>query len=247
VDDAMGTSRATRSTRQIPRLNAMRNQRTDDRTPVIQSHSTDRRRSVATSARRLARESLHAVLGLPLGIAAFALAVSELSVAASLLATLVGLPLLVAGGLAARWLGSQLRVFSNTMSGDCVGAPPAFRARPGLLGWIRSGVTDGAAWRARLYLLLKLPLGLASSMTAVVLYSSGVAALTYWLWRPLTCDASACHRSGDYVARHHLDTAMNLAVLAFAGFVVLILTPRAVRGVLALDRSLVRTLLGPGR
>lgn len=196
----------------------------------------------------MGREFLHAVLGLPLGIAAFSLAVSELSVAASLLATIVGLPLLVAGGLAARWLGGWLRIFSNTMTGDHVAAPPPFRARPGVLGWVRSGITDAAAWRARLYLLLKLPLGVVSSVTAVAMYSSGVAALTYWMWRPLTaCDAATCHRSGDYVARHHLDSAVNLAVLAFAGLVVLVLTPRVVRGVLALDRRLVRTLLGPQR
>jgi hypothetical protein len=134
------------------------------------------------------------------------------------------------------------------MTGDDVPAPRAFRPRPGFLGWIRSGLTDGAAWRARLYLLLKLPLGLAGAVTAVTLYASGVTALTYWAWRPLTpCDAGAdgtCHRSGDYVARHHLDSAVNLSVLACAGLVLLVLTPRIVRGLLAIDRSLVRTLLG---
>jgi hypothetical protein len=65
------------------------------------------------------------------------------------------------------------------------------------------------------------------------------------MWRPLTaCDAGAC-TSDDYVARHHLDTAVNLSVLAFAGAAVLIIAPRVGRGLLALDRTLVRTLLGP--
>jgi Putative sensor len=229
----------------------MTNQRIGHRTPVLPPHSSDRRRSLRTSAHRIARESLHALLGLPLGVAAFSWEVSELSVAASLLATVVGLPLLVIGGRATRWLSSRLRSFSNAMTGDDVPAPPALRPRPGVLGWIGFELTDGATWRARLYLLLKLPLGLASSATAVTLYASGATALTYWMWRPLTsCDAGAdgtCHRSGDYVARHHLDSAVNLSVLAFAGLVALILTPRVVRGLLALDRMLVRTLLGPGR
>jgi hypothetical protein len=79
-----------------------------------------------------------------------------------------------------------------------------------------------------------------------VLYSAGVTALTYWMWRPLTaCAAGTCHRNADFVARHHLDSAANLSALAFAGAVILFLTPRVVRGVLALDRTLVRALLGP--
>jgi hypothetical protein len=245
ADDANATSRTTRIDRQIPRLDAMTDQRTDRRTPAVITDKTDRRRSWSASAGRTGREFLHAVLALPLGAAAFAWVVAELSVAASLLATVVGLPLLVLGGTCARWLGSRLRTFSNAMTGQGVPPPPAIRPRPGVLGWIRSGVTDRAAWRARLYLLLKLPVGLASSVTAVVLYSSGAFALTYWMWRPLTtCDAGSC--SGDYAARHHLDSAVNLSALAFAGVVIVLLTPRVVRGMLALDRLLVRTLLGPG-
>ena len=89
---------------------------------------------------------------------------------------------------------------------------------------------------------------LASSVTAVVLYSTGATALTYWIWRPFTsCDAGSCHGGADYIARHHLDSAVNLSALAFAGAVILMLTPRVVRGVLAVDRVLVRTLLGPGQ
>jgi Putative sensor len=226
----------------------MTTQRMGRQTTDLVQPATDRRRSLRASAHRITREFLYALLGLPLGVAAFSWQVSELSVAASLLVTVVGLPLLVLGGLATRWLGSQLRSLSNAMTGDEVPAPPAFRPRPGFLGWIRSGLTDGAAWRARLYLLLKLPLGIATSVTAVTLYATGATALTYWAWRPLTsCDAGAdgvCHRSGNYVARHHLDSAVNLSVLAFVGLVILVLTPRIVHGLLALDRKLVRTLLG---
>ena len=137
---------------------------------------------------------------------------SGLAVGAGLIATVVGLPVLVLGGLCARWLGNRLRILSNAMTGDDVPAPPPFRSRPGLLGWIRSGLTDGAAWRARLYLLLKLPVGVAASVTAVGLYSCGLAALTYWMWRPFTaCDAGRCPGGADYVARHHLDTAANVS------------------------------------
>ena len=171
--------------------------------------------------------------------------VSELAVGATLLFTVVGLPLLVVGGLAARWSGSWLRTFSNAMAGDPVPPPPPFRPRPGLLGWIRSASPTLPPGGPGLP-LLKLPLGVASSVTAVVLSSVGATALTYWMWRPLTsCAGAGCHGGADYVARHHLDSAVNLSALAFAGAVILFLTPRIVRSVLALDRNLVRTLLGP--
>jgi hypothetical protein len=224
----------------------MTTQRTDRRTPAVNTVRTadaNGRRSPSSSARRILREFGYAVLGLPIGVAAFAWVVTDLSIGVSLLATLAGLPLLVLGGLSARWLGSRLRTFSNAMTGDDVPAPPAFRPRPGMLGWIRSGLADGAEWRARLYLLLKLPVGLAGAVTAIVLYAVGLFATTYWIWRPVTCGGGSCRR--DYAARHHLDSAVNLAVLAAAGVVILLVTPRVVRGLIAVDRALIRRLLGP--
>jgi hypothetical protein len=130
--------------------------------------------------------------------------------------------------------------------------PPAqpFTARPGFLGWIRSCMTDGTAWRAQLYLVLKLPVGVATFTAAVTLYASGLLGLTYWAWRPSAgCDSAndaACHDGPKFV-NHYLDTPHGALLSFFAGAVLLLVTPSVIRALVAVDKRLVASLLGPSK
>jgi signal transduction histidine kinase len=199
--------------------------------------------------RRTWAELLYALLGLPLGVAGFVFVVPTTAASAGLLITFVGLPLLAVTGLGARWLGYGVRRLANELIGADVEAPQPFRANPGLLGWIGSCLTDGTAWRARLYLLLKLPVGIASFVVAVVFYSYGLAGVSYWIWRPFTpCNTSSdhvCHRGAGITDHYYLDTPFRIFLTAVAGLLILLVAPWVVRGVLAVDRLLVRALLGP--
>jgi signal transduction histidine kinase len=199
--------------------------------------------------RRTWTELLYALLGLPLGVVGFTFVVTTTSVSVGLLITFVGLPLLALSGLAARWIGYGIRGLADTLAGANVPPPQPFRANPGLLGWIGSSLTDGTAWRARLYLVLKLPVGIASFVTAVVFYSYGLGATTYWIWRPfLPCGASTdhtCHRGANFGESYYLDTPFRVILTATAGLVLLLLAPWVVRGVLLVDRLLISALLGP--
>src|SRR4051812_22434405 len=103
--------------------------------------------------RRTWGELLYALLGLPIGITGFVFTVATLSVSAGLLVTFVGLPLLAVTGLMSRHAGSANRRLANRLTGADVPAPEPFRSKPGVLGWISSCLSDGTAWRARLYLL----------------------------------------------------------------------------------------------
>jgi hypothetical protein len=198
--------------------------------------------------RRTWSEFLYALLGLPIGIVGFVFIVVEMSVSATLLVTVVGLPLIAVAGFVSRWLGSGLRSFANMMIGTDVPPAQPFRGKPGMLGWIGSCLTDGTAWRARLYLALKLPVGIASVTTAASLYAAGIVGLTYWAWRPfLSCDSrtdAVCHKAPEF-GNHQLDTTSGIFLVFLAGAVLLLLTPQVVRGVLAVDKLMVRTLLGP--
>jgi hypothetical protein len=201
----------------------------------------------ALARRRTWSELLYALLGLPIGVAGFVFVVAEMSVCASLLVTLVGLPLLAVTGLASRWLGSGLRSFANTMIGAEVLPAQPFRAKPGMLGWIGSCLTDGTAWRARLYLTLKLPIGVAGFVAAVAAYGYGLFGVTYAAWRPfLACDGrrGVCHRAAQ-LGNHYVDTPSQIVLVLVTGVVLLLLAPWLVRGLIAIDKSMLRALLGP--
>ncbi|MEO8889384.1 MAG: sensor domain-containing protein [Jatrophihabitantaceae bacterium] len=194
-------------------------------------------------------ELLYALLGLPIGVAGFVFTVVTLSVSGGLMVTFVGLPLLALTGLGSRWFGFGIRELANVLIRACVPAPAAFQSRAGRLGWIGSSLKDGAAWRARLYLLLKLPMGIAEFVTAVVFYAYGLGALTYAIWRPfLPCnveDARVCHRGAQLGSHHTLDSVPGIALTTVIGLVVVLLAPWVVRAVVSVDRLLIRALLGP--
>src|SRR5262245_43683741 len=69
-------------------------------------------------------------------------------------------PLLTVALLGARKLGAVSRALAGRMLGQQVAPPPPPRRQPGVVGWIRAGLTDPVGWRSCAYLLLKLPVAL---------------------------------------------------------------------------------------
>jgi signal transduction histidine kinase len=199
--------------------------------------------------RRTWAETLYAVLGLPIGVAGFVFTVVTLSASAFLAVTFIGLPLMAVTGLASRRIGSGLRRFANRLIGTRIGAPQPFRPNHGLLGWIGSGLSDGTAWRARLCLLLKLPLGIATFMVALLFWIYGIGGVTYAAWRPaLGCNRTSdhvCHRAIGFTDTWQADTPFRIFLVTIAGLVLLLAAPWAVRGVVKLDALVMRGLLGP--
>jgi signal transduction histidine kinase len=196
--------------------------------------------------RRTWAEFLYAVLGLPIGVAGSMFTVVTLAVSAFLLVTFIGLPLLALTGLASRYLGSGLRRMANRLVGADIPPAQRFRANPGLLGWIGSCLSDGTAWRARLYLVLKLPLGIASFTAAIAFWVYGIGGVTYATWRPfLPCNTTSdgrCHHSIGFTDTWQADTPFRVIA---AGLVLLVAAPWVVRGFVMLDRITMRALLGP--
>ena len=140
----------------------------------------------APFTRRAWAEFGYAMAGLPLGVAGFAFTVATLAAGAALTLTvlgiLVGLPLLAVSSLGARGLGAVNRGLARRLLGVRVAAPPPFRPQPGLIVWVRSALTDAASWRARAYLVLKLPVSVLSGFVAAYFWLGGLAYLTYPLW-----------------------------------------------------------------
>jgi signal transduction histidine kinase len=99
-------------------------------------------------------------------------------------------------------------------------------------GWLESAARDVPGWRARAYLLLKLPVGLAMFAAAAGCWLGGLAGLISPLWVWVLA---------DIIARPEW-----LAVLLVpAGAAALLAAPRLTSAVVSADRSMIRGLLGP--
>ena len=139
----------------------------------------------APFTRRAWAELGYAMAGLPLGVAV-AFTVATLAAGAALtftvLGILVGLPLIAVSSLGARGLGAVNRGLARRLLGVRVAAPPPFRPQPGLIVWVRSALADAAGWRARAYLVLKLPVSVLSGFVAAYFWLGGLAYLTFPIW-----------------------------------------------------------------
>ena len=153
--------------------------------------------------------------------------------------TLVGLPVLAASMVVCRVLGDARRRLANRWVQADVARVPAETPATATGGSGRRSL-DGPAWRARLYLLLSLPVGIAGFVVTVTMLAYGLGGLTYWIWRPfLPCQRDGdgtCHRAAAFGPHYFLDTPGRIALLAGVSAVVLLLAPFPIRAVVS-DRQ----------
>lgn len=149
--------------------------------PAEANRTTGRRRfaplpRLATAGRDL----LYLVLGLPLGIASFAFAVTALSLSAGLAITLVGIPLLVLTLYVSRWIARVERARARLVIDEPIRADPPLPS--GALDYSAALLRDRSAWTGTLWSVLLLPIGTAGFAIAVTLWSTALGFLTSPLW-----------------------------------------------------------------
>jgi signal transduction histidine kinase len=199
---------------------------------------------LALFSRRTWGELLYALICLPLAVIGFALIVTLLSLGLGLFVTVVGVFVIAFGLLVARGFGSAYRGLGRGLLGIEVETPLPHRRRPGLPGWL----IDRNGWRAAGFLLVQLPVAILNFTLAVSFWTYGLGALTYpiwWRFLPAQTVDGVRHRGTNFGPHYFIDTPGRIAVGALIGFILLCLAPRVVHGVLAIDRGLIRALLGP--
>jgi signal transduction histidine kinase len=125
------------------------------------------------------------VLALPLGIIEFTFLVTAISIGLGTAVTLIGIPILIFTVYAWRWLAGVERSLIGALTG--VHIPSPYRADPPGGSWwdkLKARLADPATWKDLVFLLLQLPLGIASFVIAVCVLSFALCALFaptfYW-------------------------------------------------------------------
>ena len=194
-------------------------------------------------SRRTWDELRYVIVSLPVAIAGFAFTVVTTAVGVVSFGVLVGPPLLAVSSLGARGFAAVSRGLAGRLLGTRVEPPPPFRPRPGVVGWIWSGITDAAGWRARAYLVLKLPVAAAGYLVAGWAWLGGLSGLTYPLrWEIL--DQLHAH-DGVNPFPGSLTTLEGNLVAVPLGLALLITAPWLTRVVVGLDRVLITRLISP--
>jgi signal transduction histidine kinase len=224
--------------------------------------------AIVLRARRAASELAYLTVALPLSIGGFLFVVVGTALGVVLAVTFIGLPLLAVTGLAARRLGGLDRWLVGVLLDEHVPPPRPLQRGPGVLGWLQATLRDPASWRARAYLLLKLPLAVVSFYLSAVCWVVGLFWFTYPIWwrtsgpGPLQdnvlLDAGAlifrgsapssapvAHRVTIHAGSVHVDTWPLAVLVCVAGAALLLAAPWVVHALSWLHARLVRALLGP--
>ncbi|MFF8596812.1 sensor histidine kinase [Streptomyces sp. NPDC015220] len=175
-----------------------------------------------------------AVVGLPPALLGGAYALAVLYAGTLLSLTVLGLPFVAAALLGARGLGALHRRLAGRLLGERVEAPARPPRPAGAVARVRAVLTDPVAWRALLYLVLRLPLGVLGFAAAVLLPLGCGWLIGFPLWVRLVGPGP---RPAGW-----LDAAS-----VTLGLIVLSAVPGAVRALSGANRRLVRLLLGPVR
>ena len=208
--------------------------------------------------RRAWTELAYTIASLPLAIAGFLFTAATLITGTGLSLTIAGIvigPLLVAASSkGVRGFGAASRGMAGRLLGVRVAAPRPLHPKPGAAGWFWSALNDPVAWRARGYLLLKLPVSVLGGYVAGGFWLGGLGYLTYPLWWeifhqvPFSVDG-VTHpdpvTNPGPVGTIHVLTLPGAFLLIPIGAAVFLAAPWLTKAVTVLDRALIFQLLGP--
>ncbi|MER7464480.1 sensor domain-containing protein [Streptomyces sp. NPDC097981] len=195
------------------------------------------------------RELGYLLLGLPLSVLYFSLAITGVTLGAGMLVTFLGIPVL-AGVLAmCRGFGRVERARVRGLLGVDIAEPAPVRAKKrGPLAAMGALLKSGSAWRHALYSVVHLPWAVFAFTVALVFWAYGWAFLLYpvWYWVfPAYTDMPGLQlfQNDDYT--FYLDSPVEIALACLAGLGFTLATPWVVRALTTVDRVLVAGLLGP--
>jgi signal transduction histidine kinase len=196
---------------------------------------------------RLARDILdprtygriaYLLLALPLGVIEFSFLVTAISFGVGTAITLIGIPVLIFTIYAWRWLASVERRLIGALTG--VEIPNPYRPEPPGASWwdkLKARLADPATWKDLVFLLLQLPLGIASFVIAVCVLcvAFGILLAPAWYWSV---------PDGIDVGLFHVDTLLEAIAIAPLGAVLVYLGIPALGALGRLYGELASLLLG---
>ena len=165
----------------------------------------------------------------------------------ALSALFVGVVILAGGLRVARGFGRWHRTIAQRMLGEEIAEPEPFSPRPGLFGWLRASLGDGAAWRTVAYIVTKVPLTIFGVWFALAVWVEALSAIA----SPFTGDPGLGRFGllGRFVTPGFHGPPPGFAThmgVFVTGILLLFVAPWPMRLVVYFDRQFMHLLLGPG-
>jgi signal transduction histidine kinase len=181
---------------------------------------------------RIAKETAHLLLDLPIGIATFTVLVTMLSTGFSMLVLVVGVPILIATGIVVRIVANLERARARVLldAGDLRSVRWPGEGEP-FLRRLWTCTKDPTVWKEAFYELALLPWGIATFTITVVIWSVAIGGTLFATYAWALPGSQPWYEVLGYTV---------------AGLVMLAAAPWLIHGLALLARALLRALLGAG-
>jgi signal transduction histidine kinase len=188
------------------------------------------------------KQTLHLLIDLPLGIVWFTVIVTGIALGVGLIPLMfLGVAVLLVTLQFVRVVSAIERARAKALLDADIANP--FLPLGEIDGWwrrIKAIFSDGALWKGVGYCIVALPVGILTFTVAVTLWAIALGGITAPIWATIEALVGANDPHGwAYVG---ITTASFVA-----GLISLVVTPWVVRGMAAMDRGLIRGLLGADR
>ena len=212
----------------------------------------------APFTRRAWAEAAYCLLSFPVALVGFVLVLvllaNGVALTASLFGALLGLALVVLALGLSRALAALHRALAAGLLGERVPAPAQPRPSGGFFARLNARLRDEAGWRAAAYQLVKLPVAVVELYAASWWLIGGFDLITPLRWavvhQQLGTPGGAVMRTVSPfpggAGAPHAGSFAGTFLTAGIGALTLLAAPWFTRGVIAVDRWLLRALLGPG-
>jgi len=199
---------------------------------------------------RALRETIYALLGMPLGLLGLAAVLATLLLGI-LSAGAIILPLLPLFLAMDRGLARLYRRTASVLLCLRVARPVRSARRPGVIGFLVYHLADPVAWRAVGYLAIRFPLGMLQFVLGFVPRLYGFFLIVYpalWNLDPRSqqnVDAHGVVHHAPSLGQYYFDTWPRALIVVGIGVAGTLVAPWLTRMAIAPDRWLMPRLLGP--
>jgi signal transduction histidine kinase len=214
-------------------------------TAVLTPPSTMSAPSLRDRVRQLGVDTGYTLANFPIGIAAFVVAVTGLSLGVGLLIIWVGVAVLAGTLLAARGFAAAERAWLPRVLRAPVPRPVYRRPEGGTVRRLLTPLRDPQAWLDVLHGIVRFPFTILGFVVTVTFWSLALGGLTYGLWDWALPDAARSADNQDLLELLGLETSpgARIALYTALGLVAALILPFAVRGVAVLQALIGRGLL----
>ncbi len=189
------------------------------------------------------------IVGTPLAFGALAFILLTMVGGFVLSITFFGLGVMALSLRGARGFAGFQRGLARGLLGEHIEDPEAFTARPGFLGWLQGALRDRTAWRSVAYFALKVPLAIFGVYAAFSTWWAAFACLTHPIFTRGAISPAEFGLVRQVFSPGYLSVGQSgffhTIAIFLTGVILLFAAPWVVRGVVFLDRLMMRAFLAP--